>query len=115
MKLVSAKGTAGLSAHHALRAIRLRTGIGNTIVLAVEADDEHRPPVAVAAGLIVSEDRRRVALRSDVSDALAKAAMAKLIGAAKKIDGVIGVERSETRLHGAVVLVAEGQDVRPHA
>jgi hypothetical protein len=41
--------------------------------------------------------------------------MAELVGAAKEFDGIVGVIGSEYGLHSPVVLVAKGQDVRPHA
>jgi len=85
------------------------------IALAVEADDEHGAPVALA-GRLVGSDRRRVSAPGrGVAEALAEAAMAELVGAAKEFNGKVGVVGSDCGLHGAVVLVAKGQDVRPHA
>ncbi len=55
------------------------------------------------------------ALGRGVAEALAEAAVAELVGAAKEFDGKVGVVGSDCGLHGAVVLVAKGQDVRPHA
>jgi hypothetical protein len=41
--------------------------------------------------------------------------MAELVSAAKEFDGIVGVVGSECGFHGAEVLVAKGQEVRPHA
>jgi hypothetical protein len=41
--------------------------------------------------------------------------MAELVGAAEKLDAIVGVIGSERGFHGAVVLIAKGKDVRPHA
>jgi len=62
--------------------------------LAVEADDEHGAPVAIADGLIGGDDGSVSALGSDVTDALTEAAVAELVGAAKEFDGIVGVVRS---------------------
>jgi hypothetical protein len=106
---------AGLRAHGAFWAGRFRTGECDAIVLAVEADDEHRAGVAIALGLTGSEYRSQVTLGSNVSDALAEAAVAKLLGTAEEIDAPVGTVGGNQRFHGAVVLVAEREDVRPHA
>ncbi len=98
-----------------LGAIGFGAGVSYVIALAVEADDEHGASMAIAGGLVGGEDRRISALGRGVADALAEAAVAELVGAAKEFDGIVGVVGSECGLHGAVVLVAKGQDVRPHA
>jgi hypothetical protein len=85
------------------------------ITLAVEADDEHGASVAFAGGLVESEGGRISALRRDVTDTLSEAAMAEFVGAAKKLDAIVGVIGSERGFHGAVMLIAKGKDVRPHA
>jgi hypothetical protein len=85
------------------------------IALAVEADDEHGASVAIAGGLVGGEDGRLSALGRGIADALAEAAMAELVSAAKEFDGIVGVVGSECGFHGAEVLVAKGQEVRPHA
>jgi len=79
------------------------------IVLAIEADDEHRPPVALATGLVRSEDGSVSALGRGVADALAETAVAEFVSAAKEFDGIVRVVRSDYGLHGAKVLVAKGQ------
>lgn len=85
------------------------------IVLAVEADDEHGPSMAIALGLVGRDGRRVFPFGRDVASPLAKAAMTELVGAAKELNGKVGGVGSYYGLHGAVVLVAKGQDVRPHA
>jgi hypothetical protein len=85
------------------------------IALPVEADDEHGASVAIAGGLIGSEYGRVPALRRDVANALTKAAVAKFVGATKKFDGIVGTVRGQNGFHCAVVLIAKGQNVRPHA
>ena len=85
------------------------------IALPVEADDEHGTPVALADGLVGGEHWRVSALGRGVANALAEAAVTELVGATKKFDAIVGIVRSEYRLHGAEMLVAKGQDVRPHA
>jgi len=85
------------------------------IVLAIEADDEHGSSVAFADGLVGGEDGRVSALGRGIADAFAETAVTELVCAAKKFDGIVGVIRSYYWLHGAVVLVAKGQKVRPHA
>ena len=85
------------------------------IALAVETDDKHRASMAVAERLVGSEHGRFSALGRRVAEAFAEAAVAEFVGAAKKLNRVIGAVGSQRRFHGAVVLVAKGQDVRPHA
>jgi hypothetical protein len=85
------------------------------ITLAVEADDEHRTPVAVASRLIGSEHGRVPALGCGIAEALTKAAMTEFVGAAKEFDAVIRIIGSKCGFHGPVMLVAKGKDVRPHA
>lgn len=60
------------------------------IALAVEANDEHGAPVTFADGLVGGEDWRLSAFGCGVADALAEAAMAKLIGAAKEFNRKVG-------------------------
>ena len=84
-------------------------------MLAVEADDEHGASVAVADWLVGSQDGRVFALGRGVAGALAETAMAELVGAAEELDGTVGAVGSQDELHGAVMLIAKRQDVRPHA
>ena len=105
----------GLRSHHTLVAVGFGAGVGHVIALAVEADDEHRPPVAIAGGLVGSQDRCVSTLGRGVADALAETAVAELVGAAKEFYRIVGIVGSQYGLHSAVVLVAERQDVHPHA
>jgi len=84
------------------------------IALAIDADDEHRTTVTIAFGLAGRESGRCAALGRRVADALAEAAMTELVGAAEELDGEIGAVGSQSRLHGAVMLVAKRKDVGPH-
>jgi hypothetical protein len=85
------------------------------IVLAVKADDEHRPSVALATGLVRSEYGRISPFGRGVADALAETAVTEFVSAAKEFNRIVRVVRSDHRLHGAKMLVAKGQKVRPHA
>jgi len=85
------------------------------ITLPVEADDEHGPSVPVAGRLIGCEHWRVSAFGRGVADPFAKAAVTELVCTAKKVDGKVGSIRSQRRLHGMEMLIAKGQDVRPHA
>ena len=102
------------SFHDALHASGLGAAVGNAIVLAVKAEDEHGAAVHVAAWLVGSDFRRNVALGIDVTDALTEAASTELFGAAEKVDRVVGVVRGDAGFHGAEMLVTEWKDVRPH-
>jgi hypothetical protein len=64
------------------------------VALAVEADDKHRTPVAIARWLIGRESGSFSSLWRGVTYALAEAAMAKFVGAAKEFDGIVGIVRS---------------------
>jgi len=83
--------------------------------MAVEADNEHGAPVTLADRLVGSEHRRVSAFWCGIADALAEAAMAEFVSAAKEFNGKVGAVGSERGLHGAVVLIAKGQEIRPHA
>jgi hypothetical protein len=85
------------------------------IALAVETDDKHGTSMAVAERLVGSEHGRFSALGRGVAEAFAEAAVAEFVGAAKELNRVIRTVGSQRGLHGAVMLVAKGQDVRPHA
>ena len=104
----------GLGFQHALPAARFGAAVGDAIVLAVKTEDEHGTSVHVAAGLVRSDFGRNIALGIDVTDALTEAASAEFLGAAKKVDRVVGVIRGDAGFHGAEMLVTEGKDVRPH-
>ncbi len=104
-----------LGPHYALAAIGFSARKGYLIALAIETDDEHGSSVALADGLVGGEYGRFSALGRCVADALAETAVAELIGATKEFDGIIGAVGSQSGLHGAEMLIAKGQDVRPHA
>ena len=80
-----------VSADNSFGAIGFGAGVGHVIALAVEADDEHGASVAIAGGLVGGEDGRVPAYGRGVADALAEAAMAEFVGAAKEFDGIVGV------------------------
>jgi len=104
-----------LCPYDALGAVGFGAGVGYVVALAIEADDEHGASVAIAGGLVGSENRGISAGWGCIANTLAEAAMAELVGAAEEFDGIVGVIRSESGFHGAVVLVAKGKNVRPHA
>src|SRR5258708_31236306 len=83
----------GLRAHHPFVAIGFGAGVGYVIALAVEADDEHGAPVAVAGGLVGGEGGSVSALGGGVADAFAEAAGGELFKAAKKIYRGVGIVR----------------------
>ena len=85
------------------------------VALAVKRDDEHGAAVHFAAGLARADFRRIVALGSCVADAFAKATAAEFFGAAEEVDGIVRVIGGEDEFHGAVMAVAEREDVHPHA
>jgi hypothetical protein len=65
--------------------------------------------VPFANGLVGRDNRRVSSLGRRVANALAKTSVAKLVGAAKKINAIVGVIRSEHGFHSAEVLVAKGK------
>jgi hypothetical protein len=71
--------------------------------------------MAIAAGLVGSEDRSIASFGSRVPSSLAKTAMTEFVGAPEKFNRVVSIIGRERRLHGAIVLVTKGQDVCPHA
>ena len=104
-----------LRSDYSFAAVGFGAGVGYVVALAVEADDEHGTSVAIARRLVGGEHGRVSALGSGIADALTEAAVTEFVGAAKEFDGIVGVVGSQGWLHGAVVLVAKGQDVCPHA
>jgi hypothetical protein len=79
------------------------------IALAIKTNDKHWPAVPFANGLVGCDNRGVSTLRRRVANALAKTPVAKLVGAAKKINAIVGVIRSEHGFHSAEVLVAKGK------
>jgi hypothetical protein len=69
----------------------------------------------IADRLVGSEHRRISALRRGIAQTLTETSMAEFVGAAKEFNRVVSAVRSERRLHGAVMLVAKWQDIRPHS
>ena len=104
-----------LCPYDALGAVGFGASVGYVVALAIEADDEHGASVAIAGGLVGSENRGISAGWGCIANTLAEAAMAELVGAAEELDGIVGIVRSQRGLHGAEVLVAKRKDVRPHA
>jgi hypothetical protein len=104
-----------LRPHNPLAAISFGAGVGYMVALAVEADDEHGTSMAVAERLVGSEYGRFSALRRGVSETFAEAAVAEFVGAAKELNRLVGAVGGQRGLHGAVMLIAKGQNVRPHA
>jgi hypothetical protein len=70
--------------------------------------------VRIAPRLIVGKNRCLATLRRHVSETFAEAALAKLLGAAKELNRIVCAIGRNASLHGAVVLVAERQNVGPH-
>ena len=94
-------------ANHPLGASRVWASIGHMIALAVEADDKHGTPVAIAIRLVRGDDRSVSAFWRDIAHPFAETSVAEFVGTTKKFDGIVGVIRSQPRLHGAEVLVAK--------
>src|SRR5215470_5130046 len=103
-----------LGFQHALGAAGLGAGVGDAVVLAVEAEDEHGAAVHVAARLVGGDFGREVAFGVDVADAFAEAASAEFFSAAEEVDGVVSVVRGDAGFHGAEMFVTERKNVRPH-
>jgi len=99
----------------ALDASGFGAGVGDAVLLAVEADDEHGAAVHVAARLVGAHFGRQVALGIDIADALAETASAEFFGTAEEVDRIIGTVGGDAGLHGAEMLVTKRKDVRPHA
>jgi hypothetical protein len=77
------------------------------IALAVEADDKHGTSVAIAIRLVRGENRSVATFWRDVANPFAETSVAEFVGTTKKFDAIVGVIRSQCRLHGAEVLVAK--------
>ena len=91
------------------------THISQQIPLPVEAGDEHGAAMFVATRLVVRDKRSLITLGRGVSQRFAEATLAELFGATEELDRIIHIERCKQEFHGAVVLVAQRQDVDPHA
>jgi hypothetical protein len=85
----------------------LRACVSDYVALSVERRNEHWAIVLITAWLISRKQRWLTALRRHVSQPFAEATMAKLSGTTKELNGIIGAERRNARLHRAVVLIAK--------
>lgn len=92
-----------------------RAGEADGITLPVNAQNEHGASVLVAAGLVWGDDRRLIFQRGNVSQNFAVTALAEAVRTTAKLNGVIRVHRRKSMLHGAVMLVAERENVGAHA
>lgn len=93
----------------------LRAGKADGIALAVNAENEHGTSVFVTPGLVRSDQRRLIFQRRYVSQNFAVTALAEPVRTAAELDGIIHIDRRKSMLHGAVVLIAERENVSPHA
>src|SRR5882762_3361406 len=80
-----------LGFQQSLHAAGFGAAVGDTVVMAVEAQDEHGAAVHVATGLIGSGLGSDVAFGVDVAGALSEAAAAEFLCAAEEVHGVVGV------------------------
>src|ERR1700730_16741295 len=93
-----------------LRAIRLRAGKPDHIPLSVETGNEHRTVVVIAMWLVRTNEWWVAAFWRQISKPFAEAAVTKLRGTSKKLDGIISAEGREAGLHCPIVLIAERQN-----
>lgn len=93
--------------YHPFRTPRVRASVGHKVALAIETDDKHGPPVAIAVGLVSSDHGSVSTFRRDVAHTFSEASVAEFVGAPKKFNGIVGVIRSQRGLHGAEVLIAK--------
>jgi len=64
---------------------------------------------------LISRYKRRIVLsRRRITQPFAEAASAKLLRAAKELDGVVHAKRCNYELHRPVVLIAQREQVRSH-
>jgi hypothetical protein len=61
------------------------------IALAIETDDEHGASMAVAGGLVGSDNRTGSTLGRGVAETFAETTVAEFVGAAKKFDGIVRI------------------------
>ena len=97
-----------------VRAMWLRACVSDHVALPVESRNEHGTVVLIAAWLIRGEQRRLTPLRRHISQPFTEATVTEFVGTAEELDGIIGTERSNARLHGPIVLIAKRENVRPH-
>jgi hypothetical protein len=111
---VSRDGISALSPERCLSAPWLGTHIPEDISLPVKAGDKHRPPVLVASWLVIRDNGRLISSRGHIAQGFAEAALTELVGAAEKLNRIVDAERSQQKLHGSIMLVAQWQDVGSH-
>jgi hypothetical protein len=92
----------------------LGTHIPEDISLPVKTGDKHRTPVLVATRLVIRDNGWLIPDWSDVAQRFTEATLTKLVGAAEKLNRIVDAERSQQKLHGSIMLVAQWQDVSPH-
>ena len=97
-----------------LCAIRLRAGKSDHIPLSVETGNEHWAVVVIAMWLVRTNERWLAAFWGHISKPFAEAAVTKLRGTSKKLDGIISTEGREASLHCPIVFIAERQNIRAH-
>lgn len=94
--------------------MRLRARVSDHVALPVESRNEHRTVVLIATWLVGREQRRLTTLRCHISQPFTEATVTEFVGTAEELNGIIGTERSNARLHGPIVLIAKRENVRPH-
>lgn len=68
----------------------------------------------VATWLVIRNNGWLIPSRRHVAQRFAEATLTKLVGAAEKLNRIVDAERSQQKLHGSIMLVAQRQDVGPH-
>ena len=94
--------------------MRLRARVSDHVALPVESRNEHGTIVLITTWLVGREQRRFTTLRCHISQPFTEATVTEFIGTAEELNGIIGTERSNARLHGPIVLIAKRENVRPH-
>ena len=88
-------------------AMRLRACVSDHVALPVESRNEHGTVVLIATWLVRREQRRLIPSRRYISQPFTEAAVAEFVGTAEELNGIIGTERSNARLHGPIVFIAK--------
>jgi hypothetical protein len=104
-----------LSLERNLSTCRLGTDVGEDVPLTVQTGDEHGTSMLFANWLAWRNNRRLVPLWSHVAQGFAEATLTEFIGAAKKFNRIVDAEWSQQELHRPIMLVAQREDVSPHA
>ena len=92
-----------------------RAGEADGVTLPVNAQNEHGASVLVATGLAWRDDRWLIFQRGNVSQKFAVTALAEAVRTTAKLNGIIRIDGRKSMLHGAVMLVAERENVGAHA